>query len=173
MHDNLTIGSRLPAYPASMGRVLLGGLRDDALERYLREAEVKQLTPLTVIDRVKLRTLIRQTREAGYALSDQEMELGLRSIAVPVKARDGTVVAALNVATSSVRTSNAEMEKNFLPALRAAAKKISEVVAQAGLSAPPIYDASKRWSARAPATRTPVARGRRPRRAAGPRKTAG
>jgi IclR family pca regulon transcriptional regulator len=173
MHDNLTIGSRLPAYPASMGRVLLGGLRDEALERYLREAQVKQLTPLTVVDRAKLRTLIRQTREAGYAISDQEMELGLRSIAVPVKARDATVIAALNVATSSVRTSNAEMEKNFLPVLQAAAKKISDVLAQAGLSAPPVYDASKQWSARAPAGRTPAARGRRLRRAAAPRKAAG
>jgi IclR family transcriptional regulator, pca regulon regulatory protein len=144
MHDNLTIGSRLPAYPASMGRVLLAGLPDAELERYLRETEIKQLTPLTVIDRGRLRTLIRQAHESGYAINDQEMELGLRSIAVPVTARNGAVVAALNVATSSVRTSYVEMEKNFLPILRSAAKKISELAAHAGLSGPPpLYDVSK------------------------------
>src|SRR5690242_16211381 len=71
MHDNLTIGSRLPAYPASMGRVLLAGLPDAELERYLRETEIKQLTPLTVIDRGRLRTLIRQAHESGYAINDQ------------------------------------------------------------------------------------------------------
>jgi IclR family pca regulon transcriptional regulator len=134
MHDKLTIGSRLPAYPASMGRVLLAGLPDGELERYLRETELKQLTPLTVIDRARLRVLIDQARKAGFAVNDQEMELGLRSIAVPVTTRDGTVVAALNIATSSVRTSYVEMEKNFLPVLRGAAAKISDLLTHSGVS---------------------------------------
>lgn len=134
MHDTLTIGSRLPAYPASMGRVLLAGLPEAELKRYLRETEFKQLTPLTVIAPARLRVLINQARESGFAVNDQEMELGLRSIAVPVTTRDGTVVAALNIATSSVRTSYVEMEKNFLPVLRAAAGKISDLLAHSGLS---------------------------------------
>jgi IclR family transcriptional regulator, pca regulon regulatory protein len=134
LRDNLTIGSRLPAYPASMGRVLLAGLPEPDLERYLRETKLKQLTPLTVIDRARLRVIIRQVRKVGYAVNDQEMELGLRSIAVPVSTRDGTIVAALNIATSSVRTTQVEMERNFLPVLKAAAGKISELLAHTGLS---------------------------------------
>lgn len=134
LRDNLTIGSRLPAYPASMGRVLLAGLAEAELERYLRETELKQLTPLTVIDPARLRVLIDQARKTGYAVNDQEMELGLRSIAVPVSTRDGTIVAALNIATSSVRTSYVEMEKNFLPVLKDAAAKISDLLAHSGLS---------------------------------------
>jgi IclR family transcriptional regulator, pca regulon regulatory protein len=133
MHDKLTIGSRLPAYPASMGRVLLAGLPEAELERYLRKTQLKQLTPLTVINPARLRVLIKQAREAGFAVNDQEMELGLRSIAVPVRTRDGTVVAALNIATSSVKTSYVEMEKHYLPFLRTAAAKISDLLAHSGL----------------------------------------
>ena len=134
MHDKLTIGSRLPAYPASMGRVLLAGFPEAELDRYLAQTEFKQLTPLTVIDPSRLRVLIAQARESGYAVNDQEMELGLRSIAVPIKARNGVTVAALNIGASSVRTSYVEMEKNFLPVLRAAAEKIGELIAHSGLN---------------------------------------
>jgi IclR family transcriptional regulator, pca regulon regulatory protein len=134
MHDKLTIGSRLPAYPASMGRVLLAGLSEPELDRYLRETELKQLTPLTVIDPARLRVLIAQAREDGFAVNDQEMELGLRSIAVPITAHNGAVVAALNIGSSSVRTSYVEMEKNFLPVLREAARKISDLIAHSGAS---------------------------------------
>lgn len=134
MHDRLTIGSRLAAYPASMGRVLLAGLSQAELDRYLSETEFKQLTPLTVIDPVRLRMLIQRAREQGYAVNDQEMELGLRSIAVPIKAHNGVTVAALNVGCSSVRTSYVEMETNILPILREAAAKISDLLTHSGVS---------------------------------------
>jgi IclR family pca regulon transcriptional regulator len=133
MHDKLMTGSRLPAYPASMGRVLLAGLPQAELDRYLSETEFRQLTPLTVIDPVRLKMLIQRARETGFAVNDQEMELGLRSIAVPITASNGTVVAALNIGCSSVRTSYVEMETNFLPVLRAAARKIGEVLIHSGL----------------------------------------
>jgi IclR family pca regulon transcriptional regulator len=133
MHDKLTIGSRLPAYPASMGRVMLAGLSEIELERYLRETEIKQLTSMTVVDPKRLRVLINQAREDGFAVNDQEMELGLRSIAVPIKA-DGEVVAALNIGSSTARTSYVEMEKNYLPVLREAARKISDLLTHSGVS---------------------------------------
>jgi IclR family transcriptional regulator, pca regulon regulatory protein len=136
VHDNVAIGSRLPAYPAAMGRVLLAGLPEAELERYLRETEFKQLTSLTVIDPARLRVVIRQARQSGFAVNDQEMELGLRSIAVPITAPDGVTVAAMNIACSSVRISHVEMKRNFLPVLRAAVKKISDVLTHAGLSGP-------------------------------------
>lgn len=132
LHDKLTIGSRLPAYPASMGRVLLAGLPLADLDRYLRETELRQLTPFTVIDPFRLRVIIGHARESGFAVNDQEMELGLRSIAVPITGSEGTVVAALNIGASAARTTQIEMERNFLPELRSAAGKISELIAHSG-----------------------------------------
>lgn len=133
LHDRLTIGSRLPAYPASMGRVILAGLSDEALRKYLAKTDIRQLTPLTVVDRERIYALIQQARKDGYAVNDQEMELGLRSIAVPITAENNTPLAALNVSCSTVRTSYAEMERNLLPVLREAARKISDVLRHAGI----------------------------------------
>lgn len=133
LHDALTVGARMPAYPASMGRILLAGLPEPDLERYLRDTEFRQLTPLTVIDPERLRNIIAQARQSGYAVNDQEMALGLRSIAVPVTAADGHVVAALNVSCSTAHTSCVEMETKFLPLLRSAARQISDLLANSGL----------------------------------------
>lgn len=131
LHDALTIGTRLPAYCASMGRILLAGSPD--LDRYLRETEFRQLTPYTVIDPGRLKSIIALAREAGFAVNDQEMEIGLRSIAVPITTRDGKVVAAMNVSCSTARTTHVEMEKQYLPVLKAAAGEISDLLAHAGV----------------------------------------
>lgn len=136
LHDRLAIGSRLPAYPASMGRVLLAGLPPEELDAYLSKTELRALTPLTIIDPKRVKGLIDQARESGYAVNDQEMEIGLRSIAVPIKDPDNNVIAAVNIGCSTARTSYAEMEKNFLPVLRAAAAKIGDLVAHAGVRSP-------------------------------------
>ncbi len=133
LQDALTVGTRLPAYCASMGRVLLAGLPEPELERYLGETEFRQLTPFTVIDPGRLKTIIALTRETGFAVNDQEMEVGLRSIAVPITNLEGATVAALNVACSTARTSHVEMEKNFLPVLKSAAREISDLLAHLGL----------------------------------------
>lgn len=135
LHDKLSIGSRLPAYPASMGRVLLAGLTDSELDSYLEKTELRAITPYTVVDPKRVRALVQQARESGYAVNDQEMELGLRSIAVPIKGPDGSVSAAINIGCSSARTSYAEMEMNFLPILRDAASRIGDILAYAGLRA--------------------------------------
>jgi IclR family transcriptional regulator, pca regulon regulatory protein len=133
MHDGLTIGARLPAYCASMGRVLLAGLSREELERYLSGTELRQLTPYTVTDPERLRAIIALSRETGFAVNDQEMEVGLRSIAVPVTDHDGKAVAALNISCSTARTSHVEMERNLLPPLRAAARAISNLLTHAGV----------------------------------------
>ena len=135
LHDKLAIGSRLPAYPASMGRVLLAALSDEALDAYLTNTRLKPLTPLTIVDPKRLRAIILQVREAGYAVNDQEMEMGLRSIAVPIVGADGKTIAALNIGASSARTSYVEMEKNFLPELRDVARRIAELLRHAGMRA--------------------------------------
>ena len=120
----LHVGTRLPAYCTSMGRVLLSDLPADELEKYLARATIRANTPKTVTDRTTLARLIGKAREDGYAVVDEELELGLRSIAVPIRDRDGRVVAAINISTQSARTSLAQMKREFLPRLQDAAASI-------------------------------------------------
>ncbi len=117
MSVGLSVGSRLPAYCTSMGRVLLAALPDTELASYLERTDLKALTPKTVTDRQLLGDIIRRVRIDGYALIDEELELGLRSIAAPVRNAQNRVVAAMNVGVLAARVSTAEMIHRFLPHL--------------------------------------------------------
>ena len=125
MSISLSVGSRLPAFCTSMGRVLLAQLPEQMLERYLQSATFSKFTERTVCNADELRKEIRSASKQGYALVDQELELGLRSLAVPVFAGRSRTVAAVNVSTQAARTSKAAMLQNFLPVLRQAAADIS------------------------------------------------
>ena len=115
------IGLRLPAVSSSLGRVLLAALDDRALDAFLARIKPEKLTSATIIDKAKLRAAVARTRADGYALADQEVETGFRSIAVPLRRTDGTVVAALNIGVHSERGSPDMMRTVFLPKLRATA----------------------------------------------------
>jgi IclR family transcriptional regulator, pca regulon regulatory protein len=117
MKVTINIGTRFPAYATSMGRVLLAGLDDEALDAYLRATEIAPFTPHTVADTDTLRARIHEVRERGYALVDQELEHGLRSIAAPVRDRHGDVVAAVNVSTHVSRVTKDKVRRQFLPPL--------------------------------------------------------
>jgi IclR family transcriptional regulator, pca regulon regulatory protein len=125
MSISLSVGSRLPAFCTSMGRVLLAQLPEQMLERYLQSATFSKFTERTICNPDELRKEIRTVSKQGYALVDQELELGLRSLAVPVVDGRSRTVAAVNVSTQAARTSKAAMLQNFLPALRRAATDIS------------------------------------------------
>jgi IclR family transcriptional regulator, pca regulon regulatory protein len=118
MSVGLSVGSRLPAYCTSMGRVLIAALSDEQLDRYLQRADLKPLTPKTVTDRRKLADILRQVRSDGFALADEELELGLRSIAVPVRSRNGSTIAAMNTGVHAARVSADEMLSRILPVLQ-------------------------------------------------------
>lgn len=120
----LHVGTRLPAYCTSMGRVLLSDLAPDALRAFLSTATLERRTARTVVDPAALEESVRRAAEEGYALVDEELELGLRSIAVPIRNRSGCIEAAINVSTQSARFSVAEMRRSMLPPLKAAAGKI-------------------------------------------------
>lgn len=122
----LHVGTRLPAYCTSMGRVLLSGLPPRELETFLARASIRANTPKTVTSRTKLAELIGKAAADGYAIVDEELEPGLRSIAVPVRDRAGGIVAAINVSTQSARFSVAQMEREILPHLKAAAEAIED-----------------------------------------------
>ena len=121
---DLGVGSRLPAHCTSMGRVLLAGLDPDDLAAYLRRVKLIAHTARTIVDRERLRDALAATHEAGFALVDQELEVGLRSIAVPVKDFGSRVVAAINISAQAPRVSIADMQKTFLPALHDAAGEL-------------------------------------------------
>ncbi|MBS1799295.1 MAG: helix-turn-helix domain-containing protein [Acidobacteria bacterium] len=125
MAVDLHIGSRLPAYCTSMGRILLAYLPPDQLEAYLTRVALTPFTTRTVTSIEKLRMLLRTTRRNGYALCDQEYEVGLRSLAVPVLAPNGRAVATINLSGSAPRLSTLEMQTRFLPYLRNAANELA------------------------------------------------
>src|SRR5271155_1452925 len=125
MAVDLHIGSRLPAYCTSMGRVLLAYLPTEQLEQYLAKAVLTPHTTRTITTIEKLRLALRNVRRNGYALVDQEYEVGLRSLAVPVYASSGRVVATLNLSGNAPRLSVLEMQSRFLNHLRNAANELS------------------------------------------------
>jgi IclR family pca regulon transcriptional regulator len=130
MSIDLGIGSRLPAYCTSMGRVLLAGLSPPELRDYLTRAKLARLTHRTIDSPEALTGVLKTVKRNGYAIVDQELEIGLRSIAVPVSDGEGRSVAAINVGTQSSRVSIAEMESRFLPLLRAAAHEAGLLLAR-------------------------------------------
>jgi IclR family pca regulon transcriptional regulator len=120
----ISVGTRLPAFATSMGRVLLAALPPGELEQYLRTARLEPLTPYTVTAPDQLRAVLAEVAAQGHALLDQELEEGLRSIAVPVRDRDGRVVAAMNVSASARRSSPEAIRTDLLPPLLAAAREV-------------------------------------------------
>jgi IclR family transcriptional regulator, pca regulon regulatory protein len=125
LSTNIAVGTRLPAYCTSNGRVLLAGLAADALADYLDTVELARLTERTIVDRERLRAELEAVREQGWALDDQEWELGMRSIAAPVRDVNGTVAGAINIVTLASRVSLDTLLGEFLPLLRQTADAIS------------------------------------------------
>jgi IclR family pca regulon transcriptional regulator len=122
----LHVGARLPAWCTSMGRVLLAGLVEEERAVVLAGVRMEPLTPGTITDPAALALEIDRCGRQGFSLVDEELEIGLRSIAVPVRDRAGRVVAALNVSTQATRFTPAGMEAEILPPLREAARQIED-----------------------------------------------
>jgi IclR family pca regulon transcriptional regulator len=125
MTMSLAVGSRLPAFATAMGRVLLSSLDDSAVERYLASVPLEALTPNTLTEPARVLAAVATAREQDWALVDEELELGLRSLSMPLRGSDGRVVAALNICAATSRISVAEMKRGFLPAMRRTAASIT------------------------------------------------
>ena len=119
----ISVGTRFPAYATSMGRVLLAGLSEQALDKLLAEVKLEKLTGRTVTSLDALRAELARVRAQGWALVNQELEEGLRAIAAPVRDQSGAVVAAVNVSTHATRTLES-MRRDLLPPLLAATAAI-------------------------------------------------
>jgi len=125
MSIDLGVGSRLPAFCTSMGRVLLANLPPAELESFFERVQLTRHTSRTIVTTEKLRQALRLVARNGYSLVDQELEIGLRSMAVPIQNPNGKVVAALNVGAHAQRLSIQELQTKFLPQLRATARELS------------------------------------------------
>ncbi|BAN22890.1 transcriptional regulator IclR family [Caballeronia insecticola] len=130
--QNLSIGSRLPAFCTSMGRVLLAALDDTRLDEALDASSLVARTPHTIVDRAALKEAIAVVRRQGWAIVDQELEEGLISMSAPIRDRQGRVIAALNISGNAQRKTAKQMAKAFLEPLQEAAQRVSDMVARRG-----------------------------------------
>ena len=124
MTITIAVGTRLPAYATSMGRVLLAGLEHDDLEDRLDRIELQRLTPTTVPDHYALREQVDRAREAGWSMVDQELEQGVRSASVPIRDATGAVVAAMNVSVHASRMTMQALRREVVPKLLRTAEAI-------------------------------------------------
>jgi IclR family transcriptional regulator, pca regulon regulatory protein len=125
----LGIGTRLPAHCTSMGRVLLAELGADELRQTL-PAELERHTEHTIGSVDELAVVLKQVRVQGWALVDQELEIGLRSVAAPLRDASGRAVAAMNISTQVARTTVEQIHDDLIPDLLATAARISEALAK-------------------------------------------
>ncbi len=128
MTISLGVGTRLPVYATSMGRVLLAALPDEEMQDFMNGLEIQKLTENTITEKDKLIERIQLVRERGWALADQELEIGVRSIACPIKDKNGKTIAALNISGHASRVSKDEMLDKFLPHLKSTVAHIEGAI---------------------------------------------
>jgi IclR family pca regulon transcriptional regulator len=136
MAVSINVGTRFPAYATSMGRVLLSRMADEELEDYLGRVELVPLSPRTVTSRETLRAELAKVRSQGWALVDQELEEGLRSVAAPIRDRSGKTIAAVNLSAHASRMSIEAARRGLVPPLLATAARIEADLRVASTSSP-------------------------------------
>jgi IclR family transcriptional regulator, pca regulon regulatory protein len=132
MTVSIAVGTRFAAYATSMGRVLLAYRPPPEIEHYLATVDLVPLTRRTVTDAERLRTILDGIRAQGYAVVDQELEDGIRSIAAPIRGAGKDVIAAINVSAHASRMTMDSLRKEFLPLLLDAAAKIDDDLSSLG-----------------------------------------
>ncbi|MDO8768249.1 MAG: IclR family transcriptional regulator [Burkholderiaceae bacterium] len=128
MRNTLGVGSRLPAYCTSLGRVLLAGLPDEELMARLQASDLRPFTRYTVTGLDAVLSKVQQARRQGWCLVDQELEEGLISLAAPITNRAGRTIAAINISWQANRTNAKEAQDSLLPALLQSARRISQML---------------------------------------------
>ncbi|MDX2821658.1 IclR family transcriptional regulator C-terminal domain-containing protein [Streptomyces ipomoeae] len=132
MTATITVGTRFPAHVTSVGRVILAQLPDEEIDARLARADLRPLTDRTLVSADQLRAELRRVRRQGYAVVDQELEKGLRSVAAPVRDRDGEVVAGVNIPVHAGRNSVESVRRDLLPHLLATVARIEADLGMAG-----------------------------------------
>ncbi|WP_445010864.1 IclR family transcriptional regulator domain-containing protein [Vreelandella stevensii] len=128
MSISLSVGTRLPAAHTSMGRVLLAQLSESALDAYLSRSVLERHTDKTITDKEYLKKCINKVRQQGYAISDQELDPGLRSLAVPAFDMNGKLLGAINISTNAARVDMETLLKHHLPLLQEKGRLIRSTI---------------------------------------------
>ncbi len=115
------VGTHMPAHCTSMGRVLLAALSDKELDAFLATAKLESHTRYTITDSVELRAVIEKVKRSNHCLVDQEFEIDLRTLAIPIQNASGRVIAAMNIGARASQTGKKQMLDEFLPVMRDAA----------------------------------------------------
>lgn len=124
----VSLGARMPAHTLATGRVLLAAMPPASLDAYLARARFERRTPKTLVDRRSVLAAIERTRAQGYCLNDEELEIGFRSMAVPVRNGSNGTVAAMSISTLSARRTLRAMIDEFLPLLRQGAETLGRAL---------------------------------------------
>jgi IclR family pca regulon transcriptional regulator len=127
MSATLSVGSRLPALHTALGRIMFGYLDEAEIWRRLMSQRIEAYTPQTITDIQALFDRIGADRAQRFSIVDEELERGLRALAVPVLDRGGQMVGAINLSTHSTRTTRNEMRERFLPELNRVAEQVSSM----------------------------------------------
>jgi IclR family transcriptional regulator, pca regulon regulatory protein len=128
MGPTLTIGRRFPALYTSTGRALIAMKSDEEIDEIITKSDLAPPTHLSLLTKKEIRTALKSVRRNGYAIVDQENELGIRSLAVPVLNRSGEAAAAIVVLTNTATVTNQKVLRGFLPLLKAAAIDIERTL---------------------------------------------
>lgn len=128
MTVSISVGNRLPAYCTSMGRVLLASMAPEDQRRYLARTPLKAFTKFTLTDEDKIMAELAKVASQGWAVNDQELEEGLRSIAAPIVDASNRTVAAMNISTHVTRTNRRELKDRMVPALLATTKRVNALL---------------------------------------------
>jgi len=136
MTVTISVGTRFPAYATSMGRVMLAAQSEERLDTYLNDTSLRGLTGHTITNPGALRQELRKIKAQGWAIVDQELEEGLRSVAAPIRDADGQVVAAVNVSTHAGRRTLDSIVDDLLQPLLATARRIEKDLARASSRTP-------------------------------------
>ncbi|AKO54151.1 IclR family transcriptional regulator [Marinobacter psychrophilus] len=127
MAITLSVGTRLPAVYTSMGRVLLAQLSEADVGAFFERVKLEAFTAFSITNPAALKQEIDRVRKNGYAIVDQELDSGLRSVAVPVFARSGELLGAINISTNAARVDMARLADVYLPRLQEAAAAVSKM----------------------------------------------
>lgn len=124
----IQLGTRMPAHINAMGQVLLAEFGPHELDEYFRHVTFEKITRYTLTDEAEIRKVLARVARNGYALSDRQLQIGIRSIAVPIRPKSGRPEVAINATANEGRASKRDLIERFLPALRRAAEQLSHAL---------------------------------------------
>lgn len=119
------VGSRLPAYCTAAGKVQIAYMSEEDLEQYLPTKDIKAMTPNTIIDRDQLKKQLRRVVEDGYAIDDEELDVGVRCVSAPIRDDTRRIIGAVSISGPSMRLSLERIDKELVPLAKRAAEEIS------------------------------------------------